>query len=244
MYNVKVILLGSLRDMDKKNILNSKDPGNKKSNKSGWKNLTAGAVMLASVLSSNPWYSQDVKYSTDLQKKNTIELIEKNDTTSQDTIENDSLEHQKIITMSVDSIVSEYWQEKGMEIINEHMLIEINKIRKSVNNKPLVINDTLRQVAQDYAAYMDSTKNFSHNNLNLEKCDKRIEKKLWWKNFVFDIVWENIAAWQETIAKVMDHRVNHSLPHRRNMLFAFYTDVGIGYCDWYRVQNFGKKKKK
>ena len=68
MYNVKVILLGSLRDMDKKNILNSKDSDNKKSNKSGWKNLTAGAVMLASVLSTNPWYSQDVKYSTDLQK--------------------------------------------------------------------------------------------------------------------------------------------------------------------------------
>ena len=71
-----------------------------------------------------------------------------------------------------------------MERINEHMLIEINKVRKSVNNKPLVINDTLRQVAQDYAAYMDSTKNFSHNNLNLEKCDKRIEKKLYIKYYL------------------------------------------------------------
>lgn len=61
-----------------------------------------------------------------------------------------------------------------MEMIREHMLIEINKVRKEFNDsiltkndadrriKPITLNTKLSKAAQDYAIYMYDNNRYEH----------------------------------------------------------------------------------
>jgi len=111
--------------MDTKNTPSSNDPKKKSSSK--LITLGTAAMIAAGVFSTNLNYSQQPLNDTlkDFQKKNRIEFVEKQD----------SLEHEKIMQMKIDTIFTEYGKEKGMEIIREHMLIEINHQRQIQNEK-------------------------------------------------------------------------------------------------------------
>lgn len=100
----------------------SKDPGHNKPSASLLIKLTVCASIAASVFAHSPGYSQ-------MMKKTNNEFVEKNNNTEW-MITKDSLDHQKIIIMDVDSILLKYGKTKGLEIINKHALIELNKIRK------------------------------------------------------------------------------------------------------------------
>lgn len=188
--------------MNKKNILNQKDPGNKKSNNSGWKNLTAGAVMLASVLSTNLWYNQDAKYPIDLQKKNTIELVDKNV---------DSLDHGKIIHIKFDSILKEYGSEKWLEIIRNHMLIEINTYRKLNKKQPLSSDSTLNEATQKFAEYGSPYKALWHY------FDGKWVEDMWVNLDNYLNMSENVAYGSNDIATTVSDRY-HSEGHKKNMI--------------------------
>ena len=85
--------------------------------------------------------------------------LDKEKTKTLDTIEPP---HDKIINMNFDTILSLYGNEKWMELIREHFLIEINKERSAVGNPPLKFNDTLNKVAKDRAIKMAEEKIYSH----------------------------------------------------------------------------------
>ena len=90
--------------MPKKNTPPSKNSiNNNPSSTSKRKSLSAAIMMTAGVLSTNLAYNQTPNTSLVKDSKNTTtELVEKND----------SLEHQKIMNMNVDSLLMEYGQEK------------------------------------------------------------------------------------------------------------------------------------
>jgi len=80
----------------------TQDPNGKKPSSSKWIKFTAGATILGSLLISTASFNQNDKASINQNKKNLFELMETND----------SLDHQKIINMKIDSIFAEYGQEK------------------------------------------------------------------------------------------------------------------------------------
>ena len=198
------------------------------------KALIVAWIAALSLVNSPKMYAQKIDSS-----KAVVENFEEKGKMNIDSIE---LSHEEIINMNVDSLLKLYWEEIWLGIINKHMLIEINKIRDKYKAPHMRENDTLTNVAQTYSESMNSRNMLSHEDENWEKCDWRISKFLWTDN-VFHIVWENIAKWQNSISQVMDHWVNYSLWHKRNIIFYFYTEAGIWYCNWYRVQNFAKIKK-
>lgn len=183
--------------------------------------------IVTSVLAWSPAFSQNVeKIKNDTAK---------NIATNLDWIE---LAHDTIIKMNVEDILKIYGNEKWLELIREHMLIEINKLRKEMNNyPPLKLNNILNISSKKYSEYMSKNNHFSHTDKEWLRSSDRIKNE--WGNF--EIVWENLARWQESIEKVLDHRLNYSASHRKNLLFNLYTDLGVWYYNWYWVLNFWKK---
>lgn len=238
--------------MQEKNKPNSKDPDNKKS---GWSSLikfAAGAAIIAGVFSTNLSFNQttDTGNFKNLQKKNTIELVEKNDSVPQDTIiQLDSIEHEKIITMPMDSILQKYGPEKWMEIIRKHTLIEINKIRKEFTDsvlipdnknyvlKDLVPNQKLNTSAQAYAEYMQKNNYFSHEGKDWSTFESRI-KKTW---YPFHFLWENLYRNATSIQDFILWRES-SQDHYNVLKNKYYLHVWIGYYKWYIVGHFGWQK--
>lgn len=188
MYNLFIILVDSLGDMNKKNILNQRDSGNKKSNKSDWKNLTTGVVMLASVLSITPSYSQTTKTHNN-QKKDSIELVESKDT----------INYEEMKTSPIKRIIKHYTKEQIREIVANCILIEFNKIRAENWLPPLIFDASLMECAQSYAEAMEKTKKFSHTWSNGKKYDWRA-KKAWYKwNYVRENIGYNYYSIEEAI---------------------------------------------
>ena len=202
MYNIIVIYIDSLGDMNKKNIPSSKDPHHNKSTGFRWIKFTAGAAIIASVFSSNPSYNQTTKYPTDLHKNNNLELVQKND----------NLDHAKIIHMSFDNILQQYGKEKWLEIIRNHFLIEINTYRKLNNRQDLSLDPALNEAAQKFAEYGSKFKGLWHSFNGKTVEDMWVDLD----NYMFK--GENVAYGIDNIATVVSDRYYKSEWHKKTMI--------------------------
>ena len=220
--------------MDKKNIKSSIESDHNKSTGSKWIKFTAGAAIIASVFSSNPSYNQTAKYPTNLHKKNNLELVQKWNDTKQN-----SMEHQKIIMMPVDSIFLKYWQEEGLNIIRQHCIIEINAIRKKHKLPECTENDTLDNVSQEYAKYLNQKNILSH----VDDKNRMLSWRLKEKKYTFTMCGETLASWQNNINELIQvwmnsdsHRIVILEQHEKS-LDGYYTKVGLWYYHKTRVMN-------
>ena len=66
----------------------------------------------------------------------------------QDSVRLDSLEYVRIIKLNVNTLLKEYGQEKGMQLIRKYMLVQVNEKRKERGLVLYALNDTLNQTAQ------------------------------------------------------------------------------------------------
>lgn len=150
----------------------------------------------------------------------------------------DTLDHQKIITQNINLIFEKYGKEKGLEIIRNHFLIEINTIRKKNNLPWYTANDTLERVAQEYAIYLEKNKMLSHVNKN----GKRIWDRLRAKKYTFTRCGENLWDWEENIKEMIDiwmesqtHRA--VILEKNNPTKEHFTKLWLWYCNEIWVMN-------
>lgn len=215
----------------------SNDPGKKPVSSSKWKNLGAAIVFTASVLSTNLGFNQNTQLPIDQQKnKGTIELVEKND----------SIDHEKFIHMDADSVVAEYW----LEVLNKHLLIEINNVRKEFNDTELIpdsagrtlqdltLNQKLCTSAQAYAEYMYNNNRYDHKGADWSTFESRI-KKTW---YPFKFLWEILYKKWWSIADIVAWR-KKSQTHHNAITNRYYLHAGFWYYNWYRVGHFGWQQK-
>jgi len=139
----------------------------------------------------------------------------------------DSLYHDSIVNMHVDSGLNIY-------ILRAELLSEINAERLKVGLELLKINDTLNNVAQNYAQYMSENDWYSHADKKGHKTIDRLHNAGYKKLFGG----ENIHNGPRTIHYVMKDWME-SRPHSKNILNEFSIEIGIGYCNGYWVLDFG-----
>ena len=127
----------------------------KKTTSSKLINLATGVLVGLSVIANPTQASQN---NLNSNEKNIPELYIK-----QVGEKIDTMDHQKIIAMNVDDILKQY-PDSGMEIIREHVLIEINNIRQKNSLQPCKQNTKLTKTAQDYSKYMFDNDRFNHKD--------------------------------------------------------------------------------
>ncbi|MFA7298619.1 MAG: CAP domain-containing protein [Candidatus Absconditabacterales bacterium] len=234
--------------MHKKNTPDNKATNGKKSSSSKIIKIAAGAAIMVSVFSTDIGYSQNSTYPVNTQKKDIIEVLQKNDKVIN---VNDSIEHQKIITMNADSIITKYGEKKGLEIINQHILIEINKIRQTFNDslspeqkeyltlKNLTLQPKLCTAAQLYAEYMYKNNRYEHTGKDGVTAESRIGAT----GYPFNFLGENIFRTSDipTIKNVITAR-EYSGGHHRTIVKKKFLHAGIGYYKSYRVLDLGGQR--
>lgn len=121
--------------------------------------------------------------------------------------------HEDFITTRIDKIFKLYWKEKALELINEHMLIEINKFRKENWKPPLKLDPQIQELSQERAEHLYNENSCEHwkwnDSLQARVQQKKIEFVVGW--------WENICQWFYTI-KDGNNAFKASKKHRDLML--------------------------
>lgn len=151
-----------------------------------------------------------------IQKK---EIIDSHDT--------DSLqEHEKNLHINADSL--------DINKLRDVMVEEINREREKAWLEALVLNPILNKVAQNHAEYMD--KNNRYNHKDKEGITSKV--KVHQENYDKLFRWENIHNGPRNVFYVMKDRMESSM-HANNILWVYTEEVGVGYCNGYRVLIFG-----
>lgn len=221
-----------------KNIPGSKkESHNKKPSNSHLAKFTAGAGLIASLFATHPIFTQTNTPTLHPQQKNPLEFLEKNERTTKNTIHIDSIEHAKIITQDVQEILANYGPEKWLEIIREHVRVELNTIREKESLQQLNFNKKLTTIAQTYAKYLSDNNRFSHTDKSWVWYRKRIIHT--W--YPFEETWEIIATWMFTIQEFITMCI-YSQKHLNQVKWTYFFDAGVGYYDGYRVVDFGGNK--
>jgi glucokinase len=70
--------------------------------------------------------------------------------------------------MDIQEIFKIYGKEKGIEMVNEYFVIEINALRKNLNLDEVSLDNDLILISQEQAVYLDTSSN-SNSNLLLQK---------------------------------------------------------------------------
>lgn len=198
--------------------------------------LATSAALIASILSAVPNYSQTTNFSPDIQKKNIIEIFprdtpkqaQKNITTEiqaswltqQYTW---TVDHQKIVRQKIQDILALYGQEKGMEIIREHMLIEINTARAKISSPAMTIDTTLTRMAQQHAQDMANNDYLDHTDSQWRHVWDRAKEV----GYQYALISENIAN-DETIQGVISGFVQSKMGGHERILSPEYTAIGFG----------------
>lgn len=114
------------------------------------------------------------------------------------------------------------------------MLEKINTLRAEKNISPLKLNDTLNTAAQNFAHDMYENSFYSHTTPNGLTPKDRIYG-LWYKK---NTIAENIAKGQINIDEALNSWMD-SAPHKKNILDPNLDEIGIGFDNYFWVQNFG-----
>lgn len=210
--------------------------------------LATGVMLTAAVLATNLSFWQTNNTNSWEKKKASIGQTDNNTIKKWDdtTINIDSLNHKEIISMHVDSIISFYWVEKWLEIINEHMLIEVNKLRKEFTDsvllqnenanrtlEPLTLNKKLCTSAQTYAEHMDKNNRFHHTGKDWSSFESRI-RRTW---YPFKFLWENLyKEWfsiKDVICEWKKSKTHYNVIKNKHYIHAWFW-----YKNGYWVAHF------
>lgn len=174
-------------------------------------------VWLATALTITPLLSKwQTTEKDNIKQKKQTELVDNFTTTK--------LNHNEIITKNIKDILQEYGEEKWLEIINKHLMIEMNKIRREQNIPELTeVDQKLKDFAQKQAIFLDKEWKIYHM-----KWEDILWKRLKKDNFEFWTCWENLALWHDTIQEVIEWRLN-SPTHKANILKKTYKKMWLWY---------------
>lgn len=132
-----------------------------------------------------------------------------------------------------------------LQAVRQEMLDRINTLRRATGLRPLQLDPRLSTAAQAHAADMLTRTYYNHVTPEGTTARRRVLAA----GFGADIVAENIAAGQTSVEGALGAWL-HSTDHRRNLLDARFTHIGIGmalgsYEHRYKilwVQNFGRQQ--
>jgi len=169
--------------------------------------------------SSGGVFSQNENFIQENNKKNEIEIwFNKTGSLLK--------EHEENLRIRADTL--------GIEKTRETVLIEINREREKEWLSPLKMNPLLTKVAQNYAEYMNKNNWYSHRDKTWKTWKTRVHEVKYDKLFR----WENIHNGPLNVFYVMRDWMSSAL-HANNILWVHTEEVGIGYCNGYRVLVFG-----
>lgn len=131
--------------------------------------------------------------TTSKQARDTLDFpVEKKSRTikMQDDLIENITDHEKFIKTPFYKLIEYYWEEKGVKLINEHRLIEINKYRKTKWLPALKTDTTLQKIAQDRA--IDRFKNNTCEHWEWENSLNERIKSYWIDTTNYSYIWENL----------------------------------------------------
>jgi len=132
-----------------------------------------------------------------------------------------------------------------VQVVRQEMLERVNAIRRGIGLRPLELDPRLTMAAQAHAQDMLARSYYNHISLEGTSPRSRVQAA----GFFADVVAENIAAGQTSVEDALGAWM-HSTDHRRNILDARLTHIGIGMAlgSWehrYKVlwvQDFGRQQ--
>lgn len=162
------------------------------------------------------WNSENIYDVFTLSDKNKLEK-NGNDRTIEAPMTHEYFMNEKT---TISNIVSLYWDESP-NIIREHILQEINNIRKKNGENELKINENLQQIAQKRAESLQYGKmlwNWKQEKLDTELRKSGLTNLSWY--------WETIWGWHETIKKIIDCQVK-TKEQKKTPFFDKYNEIWI-----------------
>ncbi|MCX6822509.1 MAG: CAP domain-containing protein [candidate division SR1 bacterium] len=180
---------------------------------------------------------QDISKTISLQDSQT----ERSDTFY---LSNQEKPHSEIIKMSFGTILKLYGKEKGLEMVRQHFLQEINKQRAVLGNLALtshtVLNDVAQSKAQDMADndYFDHTDKQGVSDAGRLVKDGRYKVQMFGSNISYNI--KNIG---EVVQSYVDNKKRNT-GHYDVISVKDYKDLGVGLAmgkngTRYIVVNYG-----
>lgn len=109
----------------------------------------------------------------------------------------------------------------------------VNKERAAAGLKALIVHDKLRSMAKDKAVDLYKHRYFSHESATYGSPFDMMDSY----NITFRYAGENIAKGQRSPEEVVQDWMN-SPGHRKNILNAHYSMIGVGYYNGLWVQEF------
>ncbi|MEM8723248.1 MAG: CAP domain-containing protein [Cyanobacteria bacterium P01_G01_bin.39] len=111
-----------------------------------------------------------------------------------------------------------------------------NQERSRYSLRHLLWNDQLYAAAINHSRDMARIRRMSHTGSNGSNISYRVKAQ----RYRYSMVAENVAAGQLTPQHVVSSWMR-SPGHRQNILNPNLTEIGVGYCDGYWTQVFGKR---
>jgi uncharacterized protein YkwD len=132
-----------------------------------------------------------------------------------------------------------------LQAVRQEMLDRINTLRLATGLRPLEMDPRLNTAAQAHAQDMLARTYYNHNSPEGTTPRRRVLAA----GFNADVVAENIAAGETSVGEALGAWL-HSTDHRKNLMDARLTHIGIGmavgsYDSRYRVlwvQDFGRQQ--
>ncbi|MFG6147077.1 CAP domain-containing protein [Halobacillus sp. B23F22_1] len=118
-------------------------------------------------------------------------------------------------------------QDDGQEVtgdIHEQVVQLTNEAREEQGLEPLELSEEVSEVAQEKSEDMAENDYFSHTSPNYGSPFDMLQEY----DVDFNTAAENIAAGQQSPEEVVDGWLNSS-SHRKNIMNANMTDIGVGY---------------
>lgn len=134
-------------------------------------------------------------------------------------------------------ILEDNWEEKWLEIIQSHMLIWINEIRKNNSLDQLYLDENLSKAAQNYAIEMDNTWKFWH--IWKDKSTPKTRAQVAWykSDFIYENLWKDFFSIQKAIEWWM---LLGTKTHKDNILRNNVSKIWVWYCNGYLVVMFAR----
>jgi hypothetical protein len=115
--------------MQKKNTPATKPTNGKKSSSSKFITFATIGAMLASVFSTNLSHGQNTDKHVSKHTKEIIELLAKKNTINYEEVKTDTINYEEVKKYPIDWMIRHYGVDKTIEITQQCILIELNKIR-------------------------------------------------------------------------------------------------------------------
>lgn len=139
-------------------------------------------------------------------------------------IDNELAGDENAIDSIIDAIENETWNDTPPAFVPGDLVTAHNTERTGAGLGTLSQNSTLDAAAQSHANYMASIGILSHTGSGNTSPNDRIVSA----GYNPEVTGENVAGGPFTVADVMTGWMNSTV-HRENILFADYTEIGVGF---------------